>query len=467
MVAVRESDSNSVERRAWYALAAAAMAFALTQINSTGTNIAFPSIERTFSGTPRATLAWSLSGYSIVLAAFMLPGGRLADMYGRRRVFFAGTGVFVAGSLLCASAPWASVFIAGRIVQALGGALVVPSSLALVLPLFPAGRRTSAVATWAACGSVGSAVAPSLSALIVDLTNWRVVYLLGVPVAVAIVISGRRLLTESARTTTVARADLLGMPIGTAAIGLLALAIVQGPRWGWASPGIVGSMAAAAMLFPLFIVRSLRHPAPLLNVRIFKVRTVWSANVANLFMSMMGLSVWFIWPLFLTGIWHYSLVRAGLAITPGPVASALTSLAAGRIADKHGPRVLIAVGSLFPIFVMVWMVWRLGPTPHYWTGVFPATAMFGTGFGLTFSPLNGAALRGVDVAAFGEVNAAFNTVRNLGGGLGVAVVVAILGNDRPIPFARFNHAYLALAFLAAIPAVVIATCYPRADKPIT
>ena len=450
-----------VPRRTWWALATVASAFMLTSINLTGTNIAFPSIEQTFASTPRTTLAWSLSGYSIVLASFMVMGGRLADQWGRRRIFTSGVLIFLAGSLLCAAAPWAEVFIAGRVVQGFGGALMVPSSLALVLPDFPASRRTSAVAAWAASGSVGAAIAPGLSAVIVDLTSWRVVYLLAVPVVVAVLIAGPRLLHDSQPRAASQQLDWLGVPIGTAAIGLLALAIIQGPRWGWTSRGIVSCLVAVAVLAPLFVFRSLRHPAPLMNLRIFKARTVWSANLANVFMSMMGLSIWLVWPLFLTQIWGYSLLQAGLAITPGPVCSAGVGLLAGRLADRHGPRLLISVGSVFPILSLLWMVWRFGPEAHYFTTFLPATVLFSLGFGLTFSPLNGAALRGVDPSAFGEANATFNTVRNLGGGLGVAMVVALLGNAQPIPFARFDHTFFAMAFLGIVPVVVVGLFYPR------
>lgn len=452
---------EAVPRRAWLALATVAAAYMLISINVTGTNIAFPSIEQTFSSTPRTTLAWALSGYSIVLASFMVMGGRLADQLGRRRIFNTGLAIFLVGSLLCAVSPVAALFIAGRVIQGFGGALLVPSSLALVLPDFPPSRRTSAVATWAATGSLGAAAAPSLSAVIVDLTSWRVVYLLSVPVVAAVALAGPRLLRDSGVTTERQAMDLIGIPMGTAAIGLLALGIIEGPRWGWGSPQILAAFGGVAILAPLFVLRSLRHPAPLLNLRLFKNRAVWSANLANIFMAMMGLSIWLVWPLFLTQIWGYSLLSAGLAITPGPVCSAFVGFTAGRLADRHGPRILISVGSVFPILAMLWMVWRFGPEPHYVTVFLPATILFSLGFGLTFSPLNGAALRGVDPSAFGEVNATFNTVRNLGGGLGVAIVVALLGNEQPIPFERFDHTFFAMAFLGIVPVVVIGLFYPK------
>ena len=452
---------EAVPTRTWLALATVAAAYMLIAMNVTGTNIAFPSIEKTFASTPRTTLVWALSGYSIVLASFMVVGGRLADQLGRKRIFNTGLAVFLAGSLLCAAAPVSVLFIAGRVIQGFGGALLVPSSLALVLPDFPPSRRTSAVAYWAATGSLGAAAAPSLSAVVVDLTSWRVVYLLLVPVVAAIAIVGPRLLHDSGPIGERQALDLLGIPMGTAAIGLLALGIIEGPRWGWTSPPILAAFTGFVILAPLFVVRSLRHSAPLLNLRLFTNRAVWSANLANIFMAMMGLSIWLVWPLFLTQIWGYSLLRAGLAITPGPVCSALVGVIAGRLADRHGPRLLISIGSMFPILAMLWMVWRFGPEPHYVTVFLPATILFSLGFGLTFSPLNGAALRGVDPSAFGEVNATFNTVRNLGGGLGVAIVVALLGNAQPIPFESFDHTFFAMAFIGIVPVLVIGLFYPK------
>lgn len=450
-----------VSRRNWLALGLAALAFTITSINVTGTNIAFASIQEEFSGSSRATLSWALSGYSITLATFMVLAGRIADRVGRRKVFFVGVEIFLAGSLLCALAPSAVAFVAGRVVQGLGGALIVPSSLALVLPGFPDSRRTSAIAVWTACGSAGAAFAPSLSAFIVELAGWRWVYLISLPIGILILGMGRTLLTESSAEQSDERIDYLGFPMGTIAIGLVAFAIVQGPRWGWTSLGIVAPVVGAAVLIPTFVFRSLRHPAPLLDLRLFKVRTVWTSSLANVFMSMMGLSIWLVWPLFLRGIWGYDLFQVGLAITPGPFFSTIFGVVAGRIADRHGPRMLISFGSLLPIFVMFWMALRFTPEPDYWTTFFPAVALFGTGFGLTFSPLNGAALRGVGQEVFGQVNAAFNTTRNLAGGLGVAIVIAILGDADPIPFELFDRVFFVFAFFSVIPALIIYLFYPR------
>lgn len=455
------SRAERVPSGSWAALSLAALAFSIVMFNVTGTNIAFSSIAETFEGASRSSLSWALSGYSITLATFMVLAGRMADRVGRRRVFFIGVSVFLCGSLLSALAPRAGVFVAGRIVQGLGGSLAVPSSLALVLPGFPASRRTTAVATWTASGSTGAAIAPSLSAFIVHGLGWRYIYLISAPIVGFVLVVGRRWLIETKTQTPTDRIDLVGVPMGTAAIGLFAVAIVQGPKWGWTSFPILGCVAGAALLIPLFVVRSLRHSAPLLDLRLFKVRNVWTASLANVFLSMMGQSIWLVWPLFLTGIWGYSLLDAGLAITPAPVCSAVTGLISGRMADRYGPRLLISVGSLLPILVMLWITFRFTSEPAYWTTFFPAVVCFGIGFGMTYSPLNSAALEGVSPDVFGEVNAAFNTIRNLAGGLGIAIVVAILGDSDRIAFETFDKVFYLFAFLSAVPAVVIYTLYPR------
>lgn len=439
----------------------AALAYTVISITLTGTNIAFPAIEETFSGSSRATLSWSLSGYSIALATFMVPAGRLSDRQGRRRMFFAGVWIFLIASLICSLAPTAPIFVAGRVLQGLGGSLTVPTSLALVLPDFPAGRRSSAVAVWTASGTVGAAIAPWLSATIVSSFGWRYVYVIALPIAVLLLTAGRRLLKESTPQHSDDRLDLIGLPMGTFAIGLLALVIVQVPRWGWGHPVIVGCLIGIFVLFPFFIYRSLRHPAPLLDLRVFLSRRVWSVSIANLFFSMVGASTWVVWPLFLTEIWDFSLVRAGLGITPGPVCASVFGVLSGWLADRYGRRLLISIGSIFPLVAMVIMATRLGAEPSYWTGFFPAVAMFGTGFGLTFPSLNAAALEGQSEQMFGEVNGGFNTIRNLAAGLGVAATIAILGDAKPIGLDRFDRFYLVFTVIGAIPFVVINLFYPR------
>lgn len=447
-----------IDRRAWMALAVAAVTTLLISFNATGTNLAFPEFEKSFPGASRSVLSWTLTGYNITLAALMLLGGRFADRIGRRKVFLVGTAILGVGSLLTALAPSAWLLIAARVVQAVGGAIIMPSSLAMILPDVPVSRRGSVVAAWSATNSLGAAAAPSLSAVIIATVGWRAVYLLSVPVCAAAIIFGRRFLNES-RASETEPVDALGVPLVAAGVGLLALGIVEGPVWGWTSPAVISAFAGSAVFLPAFLLRSWRHPVPVLDLNIFRARTVWSANLANLFLSMAGTSIWLVWPLFLTNIWHYSLLKTGLAITPGPINAGLLALVVGRVIDRRGPRMLVTVGCLFPLAATLWFATRLGTEVNYLTGFLPGILLFSTGFGLTFSPLNAAALEGVAPSAFGQVNAAFNTIRQLGGALGTAAVVAVLSGALAI--GRFNAAYLLLASLAGCSALVVLIAYPR------
>ena len=439
-------------------------ALVLIGFNVTATNIAFVEIEDTFSGTSRATLSWSVSGFSIALASFMLIWGRLADRVGRRRVFRAGLVVMAAASLATALAPTVGVFIAARLAQGFGGAMIVPASLALILPEFPKSRHATIVGIWSAAGPLGAAVSPSLSALVLNIASWRWVYLLGAPIALAALIGGWNVLREAAPDDEPTRLDIEGVLIGTMSIALFTLGIVQGPSWGWTSVAVVGCLVAAALLMPAFILRSRRHPAPLLDVAIFKVRTVWVATVTNGLLAAGGFSMWLVWPLFLQDIWDYTAFETALAITPGPIVAAPIAIVAGRTADRRGYHGMVMAGSIMPVIAVVFLAVRLDATPDYWTEFFPGIVLFGAGFGLTFSPLNAAALRGVRASALAQVHAAFNTINNAAGAVGIAVAVALLGESgRSDALAAFDRAFLALGLFALAAAVIFRVFYPSAE----
>ena len=457
---------DAIDRRAWVALLLASSCALVVGLGVTAVNVAFPAIERDFSGTSRSTLSWGLTGYSITLASLVLVGGRLADRLGRRRIFRLGVTIFTVGSLALAMAPSALVFVAARVTQGVGAAFSSPASLALVLPLFPGSRRVTAIATWTSVGTLGSAIGPSLSAVVTQQLSWRWIFVFPLVLTVGAVVLAPRLLPEGAPPPgdrpEGGIVDAVGVVQGIAAVALLAYAIIAGPSLGWTSPQVLVSGATALALAPLFVRRSLHRPNPLLDPRLFRVRTVWSANLANVFLSASGLSVWLVYPLFLVQHWHYSLLRTGLAITPFPAIAAVTGVISGRLADRHGVRTVIAVGSLIPLLGAALLVLRLTGEPAYVRDFLPGAALYSTGFGLIFSPLTAAALRGVDVADLGQANAAFNAVRQLGGALGIAVVIAILGDADVIPLDHFDRAYLAIAGMTLLGWLVVAAFYPRA-----
>lgn len=446
--------------QAWTALVVGAAAALVVSINIAGTNIAFPAIEEAFPDTPRSVLSWTISGYGLGLASFLLVGGRLADRYGRRRILLWGVAGLLVSSLLTAASPTAYMLIVMRFVQAMAAALVLPSSLAVALPGFPAAFRGRAIATWAGANSIGAALGPTLSALVVQWLSWRGVYLLGVPVLVAVLVIGPRVLHETRGPVSSARLDWLGVVLATIAVGALVFAVSQTTSLGWTSRWVIGAGMLAAVLLPLFVHRCRSQPEPLLDLHLFGMRTVWSTNLANLFMSMVGMSIWLVWPLFLTRVWNYSPIRAGLAISVGPANALVWSIVAGRIVDRRGPRTLMALGSLLPICATAWFVLRLTAEPAYLTRFLPGLLLNSCGFGLTFSALNAASLAGVPDGAIGQVNAAFNTGRNLAAALGTAAVIAILGSS--ITVDAFNRAFLLLACFAAFAAATIWVAYPAA-----
>lgn len=456
-----------VDRRAWIALVIAASTSLVVGLGVTAVNIAFPAIERDFAGTSRSTLAWGLTGYSITLASLVVVGGRLADRLGRRRIYLVGVGVFSLASVALALSPNAWVFVAARIAQGVGAAFSSPASLAMVLPLFPLSRRVTAIATWTAVGTLGSAIGPSLAAVVTQQLSWRWIFVFPLVLCVAAMLAAPSQLPEGRPDRPEGgRVDATGVVVGTAAIALLAYAIIEGPELGWTSAAVAGSAAAALVLGPLFIRRSLRHPAPLLNPRLFAVRTVWSANLAIVMLSAAGLSVWLVHPLFLVQHWHYSLLRTGLAITPAPIASALVGLVSSRVAERIGVRRVIAIGSLVPLLGTGLLVVSLTGEPSYVRDFLPGALLFAVGFGLIQSPLTAAALRGVRTADLGQAHAAFSSVRQLGGGLGIAVIIALLGDAEVIPLDRFDQAYATIAGMTLLAWAVVAFAYPRhADRP--
>jgi len=452
-------ESERPTRRAWLGLIAASAAATVVAINQAGNNLAFPELEKQWPDTPQSVLSWTISAYGIGLAAFMLVGGRLADRLGRRRVLLAGTAAFLVASVASALAPSVGFLIAMRFLAAASAAFTLPSSLAVALPLFPSGWRGRVVATWASANAVGAASGPSLTALAIQWGSWRAVYLLGVPVLVVMLVAGPRILAESRAPASGHRLDWPGVAVGTVAVAGLVFSISQWDDLGATHPAVLGGFAVGVVGAPLLWRRCLTHPEPLLDPTVMRLRTVWSANLANLFLSAAGLSIWLVWPLFVTRVWGYSPLRTGLAISAGPANNLIWANVAGRLNDRYGHRGLISVGCLFPLVGIVWFVTQLGPEPAYVRGLLPGILLFSTGFGLTFSPLNTAALVGVPDTALGQVNAAFNTARHLAAALGAAAVVALLGDRSTVD--AFDAAYLLLGAFVAVGALIVWFVYPH------
>jgi EmrB/QacA subfamily drug resistance transporter len=436
-------------KQRWKILLVTSVAVFMGFLDVTIVNIAFPDIEASFPGTSLAGLSWILNAYNIVFAALLVPAGRLSDRVGRRRMFFVGVSTFLAASFVCGLAPSVEVLVAARVVQAAGAAILVPTSLALLLPEFPLEQRATATALWGATGGIAAATGPALGGVLVDATSWRWVFFVNLAIGLPALIPARRLLRESREADPGPLTDIVGIVLLVAGVGLLSLGIVKGQDWGWGSAAVVGSLVASAIVLAAFVARSARHPAPVIELGLLRVRSFAVAN-AGVFLFALGFYALLLANiLFLTSVWGWSVLRAGIAVTPGPLMAALSATVGGRLADRYGQRVVALPGGLLFAAGCVVFATATGATPHYASEFLPATLLTGTGVGLSFAAWGSAAVAELPPSRFATGSAISATSRQIGAVLGIAVLVAVIGTPRPEDVvSTFHTAWV----LMAIPA---------------
>ena len=431
---------------------AAFMAF----LDATIVNVAFPSIERSFHHVAPSWLSWVLNGYNIVFAALLIPAGQLADLVGRRRVFFAGLLTFTLASLLCAIAPSAETLVALRALQAVGAALLVPTSLGLLLGELPLEKRIGGVAILGASAAVAAAFGPSLGGFLVHASSWRLVFLVNVPLGAITLLLGLRTLREQRDLEHGRVPDILATAMLAGSVALIALALTQGPNWGWDDVRIFGSFAGAALLQVALALRSRSQPWTMsrLSLRIPSVRV---ANVAILIFACAFYAKILIDVLFLTSIWHYSVLAAGAAITPGPLITAALAGPAGKLADRFGLVPVAAIGTVVYGAGCAWYALRAGTHADYLVQWLPGTAFTGLGIAMAFPTLTTAAVEALPARLYATGSGLNATARQLGGVLGIAMVIAILGQAGAVGgHGAFVHAWTFAAIAACVSTVAAA-----------
>jgi len=388
-------------------------------------NIAFPSIGRHFGGASLSSLSWILSGYAIVFAALLVPAGRWADAFGRKRAFLLGLGIFVAASAACALAPSVGFLIGARVVQAVGGALMLPTSLGLMLPEFGPHERHVAIGVWAATGGIAAASGPPLGGLLVQ-ADWRLVFLVNVPVGLLGILFGIRTLHER-REAGAGRPDLLGAFALIMAVGSLVVAIVKGQDWGWGSPTVLALLAVAAVLFPAIWWRSERHPAPIIEPSMLRVRSFGLAVGGSvLFFAGFG-AMLLAGVLFLTGVWHEPVLESGLMLFPGPAMATAFSVPSARLGARFGYRLPGTIGALVFAAGSLWYITQTGNQPAYFSEYLPGALITGAGVGLVIPTLTGAGASSLAPERFATGAAILTMGRQIGAALGVAILVPVLG----------------------------------------
>jgi EmrB/QacA subfamily drug resistance transporter len=416
----------------WAVLGIASLAAFMVFLDTQVLFVAFGDIRASFPDVSFATMSWTLSAYTIALAAALVPSGRMADRFGRRRVFLVGLAAFTLASALCAAAPSPALLVAFRVVQALGAAALVPASLAIVLSVFPPAKVPAAVAIWGAIAALAAAVGPTLGGLLVDAWGWRSVFLLNLPVGAAAMLLAVRRVPESREERSTRFPDPIGIVLLAASLSLLALGLVQSDQWGWESTRTIGALAAGLGVLGAFVVRTLDHPHPALDLTLFGARSFRWANIATAAFTIGFTAMFFAQVLFLTQVWGYGIVKTGLVMAPGPMVVMVLAPYFGRLAGRVGQRALLVPGGLVYAASGGWLLAVMDTEPAWVEHLLPGALLGGLGVALVIPHLVSAAVQGLPPDQFGAGSAVNQAIRQFGATFGVALTVALLGTLTPL-----------------------------------
>ncbi|MDL4774740.1 MFS transporter [Actinomadura xylanilytica] len=407
-------------------LLAAGAAF-LGMLDATVTNLAVPGLREDFPGASLAGLTWVITLYAVLFAALLAPAGRLADVAGRRALFQAGVGLFTLASLACAVAPGLGALLTARGVQGAAAAAMIPASLAVLLHDTEPERRAAAIGLWSAAGAFAAAIGPAVGGLLVDALGWRSLFLINIPVGVAMLLGGLRL--PRATGSGGRRPDLLGTALLGGGIGALALGVTQTRDWTWTDARTLGLLAAGAAMVALAVARSVRHPVPALEISLWRSRPFALTNAVS-FLYGTALYTWLlVGVLFLTGHWHYSVLKAGFASTPGAFTATAAAIVLGRLTSRIGTRPAVVGGALLMLAAGIWCYAALPDEPRFSTFWLPLGLLVGAGMGALSTGTASAAALSVSPSRFAGATGLNTTARQLGGALGIAALAALLPAD--------------------------------------
>jgi EmrB/QacA subfamily drug resistance transporter len=436
-------------------------------LDSTVTNLAVPNVRDAFPGTSVTGVSWIITAYAVLFAALLAPSGKLADALGRRRLFVAGIGLFTLASLACALAPGLPFLIAARAVQGAGAAAMIPASLAILLLDGPAGRRAGSIGIWSAASAIGAAAGPAAGGLLVELSGWRAVFVINIPIGVVLVIAALRLLDAPGRASFDRIPDPLGTALIALGIGALTLGVTEGGDWGRLAPRTLATFAFGLAALACAVRRSRRHPKPALDAALWGNRTFTATNVTSVLYGMAQYTFMLVGILYVTDVWRYSVLEAGLSNTPGAVAASIIAVGLGRYAAKlGGPRFAVLFGLTVFLAAAVWLTVGLTEEPAFLTLWLPAAVLTGVGMGAATMGTSAAAVLSAPPAMFATASGLNNTARQFGGALGIAAMAAILEQSGRSGSATdpYGDVYLFCAVLLVL-ALAIAAVWVRLAPP--
>ncbi len=454
------------EHRKWWTLAAVAFGLFMIMIDNTVVNVALPSIQRDL-GVGLSELEWIVTGYALTFAAMMLIGGKLADAYGRRRLFVIGIVVFTLASLWCGLSGSGGELIAARVVQGLGAALMSPATLSIITATFPPRQRGTAIGIWAGVSALALAIGPLVGGLLTEHLSWHWIFFVNIPVGI-VAIAAAFLFIDESRDETHMSLDIPGLV--TSAVGLFALTygLIEANTYGWGSTRIVGAFVVSVVSLAAFVVIERTSRAPMLDLGLFRNRVYVGANVAVLLVALSMFGVFFFISLYLQNILGYSAVQAGAAFLPMTLLIIVVAPLGGRLADRFGSRWLMS-GGMALLAVHLLLFTGLDQTSTFWSLV-PSLVIGGIGIALVMTPSSAAAMKSVPVDKAGVGSGVLNAFRQVGGSVGIALMGAIVaaqagGLRSPEAFLDGLHVAVVVAASIAFAGAVLSAVLVRDGAP--
>ncbi|MEV6559773.1 MFS transporter [Nocardia sp. NPDC051756] len=431
-------------------------------------NVALPDMAADFGGADIAGLSWVLNAYAIVFAALLVPAGRLGDRGSNRTTFLVGLTVFVLGSALCATAWDVGSLVGFRVLQAVGAAMLIPTSLGLVLAATPPERRPVAVRLWVAFGGLGAALGPVLGGILVEF-GWRWVFLVNVPLGIIAVVLGLRLLPDPPGDGG-RLPDLFGALLLVGTIATFVLALVKGEDWGWSSAGVLLAFAAAVLLAIAFTISSARHHSPVVDPALLRAPNFALMAGNSIFFHMAFGAMLLSSVLWAQNAWGWSALRTGLAIAPGPLVVPIVAILAGKLIARIGAGPVIAAGGITFAAGMLWWTQSITLHPDYPGGLLGGMLVSGLGVGLSLPTAFAAGTSALPPQRFATGSAVLSMARQIGLAVGVALFVAVLGTptgpDATLEaFHRGWYVTAAVAILAGLIGLAAKMPSPTAPQP--
>ena len=433
-------------------LAIASLAAMATYLDSSVLFVAFPDITDSFTEATTSMLSWVLNAYTITFAALLIPAGKLADRVGPKRALLVGALIFTAASMACGLSPSIEILIFARIIQGLGAAVLVPSSLALVLAAYPREKLPQVVAIWGAMGAFSAALGPSVGGVIVNGLGWRWIFFMNLPIGVVTLILGTKYLRES-RNADVQIPSLTGVALVAVAAGAISFAIVNSDAAGWASATTLTIALIGIAILMLFVAHQKQTAAPTLDLDLFALTNFRWGIIAMFIYAISFGAMFFGSLLFMVEVWQYSILKAGFAIAPGPALVAILAALFGKLALRVGQRPLILIGGLLlTVSAFYWLV-ALSFEPNYWVGFVPPFTIVAISIALIFPQVTSIAAQALPPDRSGVGSAAIQAVRQFGQTFGVALTLAFVGNTsyaRRELYGHFDQIWWTLAILGVL-----------------